>query len=194
MVQPIAPCRVKQLPLSLAVLICFSLPVFGQGPTVRTDLKHDVSPPLRDLAKSAQLPPAGPVEADDLREIPLPSGFKPANQPDSVLQKTTTEGPTPLGPTVGLNFEGQGNGFPNYSVLAAPPDTNGAVGKTQYVQWVNLTLAVFDKTTGNVLPNFPVPGNALWQGFGGNCETSNDGDPIVTYDKIADRWVFSQLI
>src|SRR5262249_10645907 len=135
MVQPIVPCCVKRLPLSLAVLFCFSLPVFGQSPTVRTDLKHDVSPPLRDLAKTAPPLTAGPLEADDLRAIPLPSGFKPANQPDTVLQTTTTEAPTPLGPTVGLNFEGQGNGFPNYSVLAAPPDTNGAVGKTQYVQW-----------------------------------------------------------
>jgi len=66
------------------------------------------------------------------------------------------------------------------------------VGLTQYVQWVNLSFAVFDKTTTNVILG-PVDGNTLWTGFGGLCETHNDGDPIVVYDKLADRWVFSQF-
>jgi uncharacterized repeat protein (TIGR01451 family) len=125
--------------------------------------------------------------------LPLPSGFKPAGEPDAALQKTVEAAPARLAPTLGLNFEGLGEGFPNYLVFVAPPDPNGAVGKTQYVQWVNLSFAVFDKATGSVLPNFPVPGNTLWQGFGGACETDNNGDPIVTYDKLADRWVFTQL-
>src|SRR5260370_18959394 len=127
--------------------------------------------------------PVGPAEADNLKMIPLHSGFKPDSEPESVLQKAVPAVPEALAPTVGLNFEGLGSGFPNYVVNVAPPDTNGAVGKTQYVQWVNLSFAVFDKATGNVLPNFPVPGNTLCQGFVGSCETANDGDPIVTYDK-----------
>jgi len=36
-------------------------------------------------------------------------------------------------------------------------------------------------------------GNLLWQGFGGKCEFSNDGDPVVIYDKLANRWVMSQF-
>ena len=40
----------------------------------------------------------------------------------------------------GLNFEGVGAGFPNFTVNSAPPDTNGAVGGTQYVQWVKEAL------------------------------------------------------
>jgi hypothetical protein len=39
----------------------------------------------------------------------------------------------------------------------------------------------------------PTAGNTLWSGFGGGCQTNNDGDPIVLYDKAAQRWVFSQL-
>src|SRR5205814_3151700 len=39
----------------------------------------------------------------------------------------------------------------------------------------------------------PVAGNTLWSGFGGGCETNNDGDPIVQYDKAANRWVFTQF-
>ena len=39
----------------------------------------------------------------------------------------------------------------------------------------------------------PVNGNTLWSGFGGGCQTRNDGDPIVLYDPMADRWVISQF-
>ncbi|HCC58512.1 MAG TPA: hypothetical protein DEQ47_14890, partial [Solibacterales bacterium] len=76
---------------------------------------------------------------------------------------------------------------------AAPPDTNGAVGATQYVQWVNESFAVFNKSTGAIAAGFPKAGNTLWTGFGGGCETNNDGDPIVQYDKAANRWIMTQF-
>src|SRR5713226_6237174 len=185
---------VKFFLLGLLSLLYSALPALGQNLVVRPEVRHDVSPPLRDLAKIAPAQELGPREADELKMIPLPPGFKPAGEPDTVLQTTARAAPTTLAPTVGLNFEGLGAGFPNYVVNVAPPDTNGAVGLTQYVQWVNVSFAVFDKTTGNVLPNFPVPGNTLWTGFGGGCETNNDGDPVVTYDKLANRWVFTQFV
>ncbi len=75
---------------------------------------------------------------------------------------------------------------------SAPPDTNGAVGLTQYVQWVNSSFAIFNKSTGALISG-PTPGNTLWSGFGGGCQTNNDGDPIVLYDKQANRWVFAQF-
>ena len=54
----------------------------------------------------------------------------------------------PLGAnySIGTDFLGVGNGFPNYSVPDAPPDTNMAVGDTQIVQWVNVSYTVCDKT------------------------------------------------
>ena len=61
------------------------------GPVMisRRSLHHDVSAPLRDLAKAASKP--RPTlhqvrEAEEVKVIPLPSGFKPANEPDPVLQ------------------------------------------------------------------------------------------------------------
>jgi hypothetical protein len=39
----------------------------------------------------------------------------------------------------------------------------------------------------------PVPINTLWSGFGGLCQTHNDGDPDVSYDQMADRWVVTQF-
>ncbi len=93
----------------------------------------------------------------------------------------------------GLNFEGLGNGFTGFSVNSAPPDTNGAVGATQYVQWVNESFAVFDKT-GKLLEG-PVAGNQLFQSLGAShpCAVNNDGDPIAQYDKANNRWILTQF-
>jgi hypothetical protein len=113
-------------------------------------------------------------------------------QPDPVLQ--TSVGPL-VSTTAGLNILGVGVGItPSYIDCCAPPDTNGAVGATQFVQWVNLDFAVFDKTTGALAAGFPKSGNSLWSGFGGPCETRNDGDPIAQYDKAAGRWVLAQPV
>lgn len=82
----------------------------------------------------------------------------------------------------------------------APPDTTGDLGLTHYVQWVNLRYAVYTVTrsggtiTAFTLVNgFPKNGNTVWQGFGGPCEQYNDGDPIVQYDQLADRWILTQF-
>lgn len=84
----------------------------------------------------------------------------------------------PLPSSVSNDIAGLGLHFPGFSVQSAPPDTNGAIGATQYVQWVNASFAIFDKATGATLFG-PAAGNTLWTGFGGPCETNNDGDPLV---------------
>ena len=109
--------------------------------------------------------------------------------PDAALQEQVLP---PVSATLGLNFEGLGLGQYGFVLQAAPPDTNGVVGATQYVQWVNLEFAVFNKNTGALVAG-PTFGNAIWAGFGGQCQTSNSGDPIVQYDKIANRWVLTQF-
>jgi hypothetical protein len=96
--------------------------------------------------------------------------------------------PTPTG----LSFDGIGVGFPGFLVGANPPDVEGRVGSTQYVQWNNTSFAVFDKTTG-ALQYGPAAGNTLFQTLGGACATHNDGDPVVSYDILAGRWVISQF-
>src|SRR5688572_8364903 len=82
----------------------------------------------------------------------------------------------------------------------APPDTTGDVGPNHYVQWVNLRYSIYTLTRVNneitaftLVPGFPKQGNVVWQGFGGRCESDNDGDPIVQYDQLADRWILTQF-
>ena len=126
--------------------------------------------------------------ARPVRVIPLVDG--PGTLKDNALQSVPGSS-APV--TTGLGFDGIGAGLGAYSPRYAPPDTTGAVGATQYVQWVNADIAVFDKSTGALATGFPKAGNVLFNGFGGPCETSNDGDPIVQYDKAANRWVLSQF-
>jgi len=67
-----------------------------------------------------------------------------------------------------------------------PQDPSGAAGMTQYVQSVNATpFAVYNKTgTGT-----PVYTGSVGTVTGGGT----DGDPIVLYDKFADRWFLAEL-
>jgi hypothetical protein len=146
---------------------------------------HAVSPPVRDL-------PTG-TERHEPRIKPLhliPPEAHPA-QPDGALQTSVTPA---VATTAGLNFAGVGNGDLGFTPDAAPPDTNGAVGATQYVQWVNESFAVFNKSTGGLVKG-PVAGNQLFQALGANhpCAVNNDGDPIAQYDKQANRWVLTQF-
>ncbi len=149
------------------------------------EVHHDLSPPLRDIESV-------PRQEGPPRVIPLGRPHPaPANPilPDPVLQESVG---LAVATTAVHNFDGLGNGVFGFTVDAAPPDPNGAVGATQFVQWVNESFAVFEKSTG-ALVHGPVTGNTLWKGFGGGCETNNDGDPIAQYDKAAGRWVMTQF-
>jgi hypothetical protein len=156
----------------------------------------DVSPPLKELA-TISLPE--PVE-QPLPEFPLPSWRIPrSNSPDPVVQvvpppRDLSSPAAPAAPaatpSTGFNFEGVGgsNGYPS--------DSNGSVGNDQYVETVNSRYQVWSlnrttKTATSILG--PVNINTLWSGFGGPCQSQNAGDPVVLYDKIANRWLISQF-
>jgi hypothetical protein len=160
---------------------------------VLSEVKHDVSAPLAELDRMTPAPlhrftprmlqilPTGPS---------ISTGLSPESAtPDVALQAAALP---PVAANIGLNMDGLGQGQYGFLLDFAPPDSNGAVGATQYVQWVNAEFAVFDKVTGTLLAG-PTVGNALWTGFGGVCEQDNDGDPIVQYDKIANVWVMTQF-
>lgn len=160
-------------------------PVF----TVTPEEHHDTLPSLLN----AVIPPGGYGKRTHFEGmIPLPPGS--LNQPDGAVQSMAS--PTRTTPTPSSNFDGVGSGFTGpqgtFSVSSAPPDTDGAVGATQYVSLVNTGFAVFNKTTGAVIYG-PVATNTLWSGFGGGCESNNDGDGVVIYDRAANRWVISQF-
>jgi hypothetical protein len=162
----------------------------GQGlavgrPEWSAATRHDTSRPLREMT------PRPAISTREDFEVKQESPRAQVAQPDPAQQSVVV---APLAAVNGTSFDGVGQGnsqFP-YTVRYAPPDTVGEAGLTQYVQWVNASFAVFDKATGAVLYG-PAGGNTIWSGFGGDCETRNDGDPIVQYDQLADRWIMTQF-
>ncbi|MBI3782174.1 MAG: hypothetical protein HY270_02115 [Deltaproteobacteria bacterium] len=118
-----------------------------------------------------------------------------------MLQDSFAALSAPAAPSTTLSFEGisNSNNSATLGLLVVPPDPNGDVGGSQYVQAANLLVQVFDKNTGNPLlphpPTTPAPIliSSLFAGFGSPCETTDDGDAIVLYDGLADRWLISQF-
>src|SRR6266536_3184229 len=146
-------------------------------PVAVPELANDLSPGLADLGRSGA-----------------------AGAPESRPFLPGIGGGDLLGPV--QSFEGVANDDNGAAASArsSPPDPEGDVGPRHYVQWVNTSLAVYDKTGRRLLG--PLPGNLVWSGFGladGDdaaarlCDTTNRGDPVVVYDQLADRWVLSQF-
>jgi len=158
----------------------------GSPPSVIKLDRFDRSPRLRDL------PPGTPVIGEMVKERE-PRWRRASRHPSGLLSDPVVQASpeVPTIPGTSRNVEGIGN---VNAVL--PPDTSGDVGPNHFVQWVNLSFAVYSKGTATTPPALlygPAAANTLWNGFGGPCETRNDGDPIVRYDHLADRWVMSQL-
>ena len=163
-------------------------PANYKGPrTDRRPVKPVYTRPLRDLPK---IPPSLAIR----REVREPAKPKPPTDTPTRSFVQNFLGPVVSAPpATGLNFLGVGVGLAGFVPSSNPPDTNGRVGAKQYVQWNNTSFAVFDKTTGALLFG-PVAGNTLFQSLGGDCATHNDGDPVVSFDILAGRWVLSQFV
>ena len=146
-------------------------------------VKFDISPPLRDMG--IILAGGGEIAENEDREI-IPFNIHFAPEWDPVVQATTGNAPGKEIPGPLVSFNGQ----PNVNFVT-PPDPNAAVGPNHVVAMVNLTFQIFDKS-GNSLFG-PANNNTLWAGFGGACQTSNSGDPVVLYDRAADRYLLSQF-
>ncbi|TMH66522.1 MAG: hypothetical protein E6H48_11055 [Betaproteobacteria bacterium] len=72
-----------------------------------------------------------------------------------------------------------------------PPDPNGDVGPNHYIQAVNDAYAIYNKT-GTLLAAFTE--DQLWSGIGTSpCNGNSQGDPIVIYDELADRWILTHF-
>jgi uncharacterized repeat protein (TIGR01451 family) len=95
--------------------------------------------------------------------------------------------------------EALGTPVPNFAGITGgnPPDPTGDVGPNHYVMAVNSSFSVYDKTGtqllgATALNNLFAGANTVAAG-NGICATRNDGDPIVVYDQLADRWLISQF-
>ena len=142
---------------------------------------------LRSLSAAPAWSPGDPIEVvpegtvadfSDVEEDPF--------WVDPVRQGTT-EGGTFSGALfqafVGLPFGG-----------GAPPDVIGDVGPNHYIGMVNASrFAIWGKDGSVIVPATTL--NTLWAAGGGGsspCQ-DGDGDPVVQYDQLADRWFLSEF-
>jgi hypothetical protein len=151
-------------------------------PQMMRESKHDVTAVrLREVPPIVPAPRQSPPIHDFIKKAPLPY------QPDSAVQ---AQADLPVAAVLGLNFEGLGAGLGGG--VGDPPDTNLSVGDDQVVETINFLFGVFDKSTGNLVYG-PAALTTLWSGFGGSCENLGRGDPVVVFDKAAQRWIIAQM-
>jgi hypothetical protein len=154
-------------------------------PIVQQPVYFDVSPPLRDMVKSM------PPKADNSwKDGIVKNHLYPNGQPTGDLDNLPSNDPNVqrwfgkgVADTTIANFDGNTNTQGFY-----PPDTHGEVGRNHYFQVVNCHFSIYDKTGTRVMG--PTSNNVMWLGMPNN---SNDGDAIILYDEVADRWMFSQF-
>src|SRR6266481_6110808 len=146
--------------LAIAVLFFSLTQANASSMKIFNAARHDTSKPLRNLITSS---PTQRQSAEKHEPRPTRASITSATA-DPVTHQLTGTLP---GVTTGLNFEGQ-SANDNRNVFGfafVPPDTNGAVGATQFVQMVNITIAVYDKSSG-ALQLGPAAIHSIWNGFG----------------------------
>lgn len=184
--------------LAIFALASFSVasePAAGTAPLAKTPAPQQLTP-VKPVVTGAlrDTPVIPPAMAGGHRNVEptLPPGPSQNEGVDTALQ--TTPGPIFSAPTpTGVSWDAVGVGLAGFALGSNPPDVNGRVGVTQYMQWNNSSFAVFNKNTGALLYG-PAAGKTLFQSLGGVCASHNDGDPVVSYDILADRWVVSQFV
>ena len=161
----------------------------AEGPLTGQAESYALSPAVRDLPPAGEEPAAAPSRINPL-----------SDQPDQGQRGTWNRGDVPTDPLIADSRSATGrtpladlkfNGVANPVACGActPPDTNGDVGHNHYIQAVNATkIAIFAKD--GTRRGAPFDLGDLWSS--GLC-TSNDGDPIVLYDDINNRYLLSQF-
>ena len=194
----------KELGLIVFASFC-CLFVLAQKKDVPAPAKSPAGPPVfgRAAAFAVSAPAAQAALTDSQRPFPNSDQIRvrlplSPRQPDSgatarsdgdqaAAKMTAVPMPTPL-----LTFNGISNmdNVAEYQLLFIPPDISGDVGPDRYVQAVNALVRIYDKTGSPITPPFRMSG--LFTGLGTPCSSRDDGDVIVSYDPLADRWLLSQ--
>lgn len=137
------------------------------------------------------LPQVGPEKKKPMREMLRPANptlgllpDKKAQDPVLQLDKPTRDMPNPTANFKGMDLTNWGGGW--------PPDTHGAVGPNHYLQAVNTSMAIYNKT-GTRLAAVRIDGSSFYSGTGTPCDTSGQGDPIALYDTYSGRFIVTEF-
>ena len=161
---------------------------YGQPTVTPGEYNGDLS--RRPLAAEAAVPRQkiyrprlpGPPSTKFMTAPVLPSAPQISGAPLASM-------PGPMQHFAGLNHDDICNSINSIKCGAGwPPDPNGDVGPNHYIEAVNDAVAIYSKT-GTLLASFTE--DDLWSGNGSICNGNSQGDPIVVYDWLADRFILS---
>jgi hypothetical protein len=187
---------------ALAAVVVFAVAavaaIAGQGPGLAPSAANEPDPTLKPSKINASPKhfkgdvrhiPKGRVRKIDRRPEPQIPNDAPggSQQPDAAVQTAVAAAAAPAPATSfdGLDYANWGAGW--------PPDTNGDVGPNHFVQTVNTAIGIYDKASGAQLAAFTFDGLFSAAATGTPCDDSNQGDPVVLYDPIGDRWIVSDF-
>jgi len=190
---------IRKVSLALALLLIGSLAeTFAIGatasvrqaasvasPEVTQAVAFDVSPAVRDLSAT---PSVSATSSSEVEEIPEQNVGSNRGDYDGEGSRQDASEDNELEPL--LTFEGLSNEA-NFTFYGRRFIPHGAVGPNHYVEMVNVAFAIYDKE-GTLLKG-PLPVGSLWAGFSVPGCAGRAGDPIVIYDRRADRWIMSQF-
>jgi hypothetical protein len=124
-------------------------------------------------------------ERPGYRGLSVGRGSAGPSGPSAVGPSASAPAPGPDESFDGLDFATWGQGH--------PPDPNGDVGPKYYVQTINSSIGIFDKSTGGRVAAFTFNAFMSQGRFGNLCDTDNFGDPVVLYDSFEDRWFITDF-
>jgi hypothetical protein len=166
-------------------------PTGSGGPTVTT---MDGSSADFDVRHLPQLP--NTANRDEAQEHHGPKVQRLGTPEFAEIGSGTAAGPSIPAPATLNSFEGLAfnEGCTGGQCGAGhPPDTNGDVGPTYYIQTINTAIAIYDKATGSRVAAFTFNSFMSQGNLGNLCDTNNFGDPVVLYDTFTDRWIITDF-
>ncbi|MDO9256296.1 MAG: T9SS type A sorting domain-containing protein [Bacteroidales bacterium] len=152
------------------------------------DVFHDVSPPLREMKILEPGPMKERWENDEIPNNPFFIDWDEQNRPLGKIYAKDPVVQEKMGPFHSINAILNFEGLTNVNTVN-PADPNGDVGLNYYIQTINISFAIYTKT--GALAYGPANLKTIWQGFPGTY--TSDGDPIVLFDHLANRWLISQF-
>ncbi|MEK6304175.1 MAG: C25 family cysteine peptidase [Acidobacteriota bacterium] len=159
--------------------------ISAPDPVVPSEFNGD----LRDLPQfvspeeKKQIRPDLELEAPEPgKKTPLP-GARPAALPQVEAPAAPMPGPSVTFDAMNLTTNGNGH----------PPDTVGDVGPGHFVQAVNTSIGIYNKTGGPAITTFTF--TSLWTGAatGTPCDTTHFGDPTVIYSRQHNRFIVADF-
>jgi hypothetical protein len=156
------------------------------GPPIEVTMNRGLSGSL-DLRLLPQTPPVRKERPE--REDPIVTpheiqGIVIPPSPSFPVPESNAPAPPPAANFAGLDFANWGAG--------RPPDTVGDVGPNHYIQAVNTSIGIYNKS-GTRLAAFTFDTFMSQGHFGNLCDTDNFGDPVILYDTFEDRWVITDF-